>query len=138
MVLNSIGKTKLIFYSSLASLGLNVILNYTMYLLFGMVGPAIATFLSIGLVGFAQLYVTAKEMKVPFRELMPWKRLFIVTLLNIALGIIIYFITRILSLGTDNGGILISISIGLIATIIYLLILYKPGRLLWKEINNVS
>ena len=41
MVLNSIGKTKMIFYCSIASLLLNVVFNFLFLYLFGMSGPAI-------------------------------------------------------------------------------------------------
>lgn len=44
MILNSIGKTKFIFYSSILALILNVILNYIFYLIFGFYRSSLCLF----------------------------------------------------------------------------------------------
>lgn len=138
IILNSIGKTKMILYSSILSLVLNIILNYLLFLAMGMLGPAIATFISMGIAGFAQVFVTSKELQIPFKTILPWKKLGIITLINLALGIVLYIITKILSMGTSGKDILISIVIGLCGTGLYFIILYKPAKLLWKELNCVE
>ena len=135
IILNSLGKTKMILYSSILSLVLNIILNYLLFLAMGMLGPAIATFISIGIVGFAQIFVTSKELLIPFKTILPWKKLGITTLINLALGIVLYIITKLLSLGTSGKDILISIAIGLCGMGVYFIILFKPARNLWKELN---
>ena len=138
IILNSLGKTKMILYSSILSLVLNIILNYLLFLAMGMLGPAIATFISMGIAGFAQVFVTSKELQIPFKTILPWKKLGIITLINLALGIVLYIITKILSMGTSGKDILISIVIGLCGTGLYFIILYKPAKLLWKELNCVE
>ena len=69
MILNSKGKTKFIFYSSLLSLILNLVLNYIFYKLFGFIEPAIATLLSIAIVQFAQLIATSKIVNITIKYL---------------------------------------------------------------------
>lgn len=136
MVLNSIGKTRLILYSSIVSLVLNAMLNYLLYLVLGMVGPAIATFLSIGLVGFAQLFVTAKELHMPFRRIWPWKKISIITLVNIVLGCVFCIVRSVFSIGISNQDILVSVGIGICGMGVYVLIMFKPAKHLWRELNH--
>lgn len=135
LVLNSIGKTKFILYSSIASLALNIVLNYAFYLLFGMAGPAIATFLSIAVVGFAQLYVTSKEIRVPFRSLFPWRRLTEITAINLLIGAVTYTLLKILSINTSNVDIVKAIMIGMAMTGVYYFAFKNTLKRLWGKLD---
>lgn len=138
LILNSIGKTKLIFYSSLISLVLNVIMNFALYYALGMIGPAIATALSMGIISIAQLVATGKAIKIPFSKLFPWNKLIQITGVNVCIGGALYLIVSILELGTETKDIIISIIIGVSTAIVYFALLSKKIRLLWKGLNNVD
>ncbi|WP_133965214.1 oligosaccharide flippase family protein [Eubacterium limosum] len=92
IILNSIGKTKFIFYSSIASLFLNVIFNFAFLYLFGMIGPALATFLSVMIVGLAQIIYTANVTNIKVSKIMPWKTIGLITLVNIIIATSIFLI----------------------------------------------
>jgi len=92
IILNSIGKTKFIFYSSIASLIMNMLLNYPFYLVFGFLGPAIATVCSIFLVQIIQLIITSYVTGIKFKYIFPWKNVLFITTVNISFGLIFYYI----------------------------------------------
>ena len=137
LILNSVGKTKLILYSSIISLCINVILNYGLFLLLGIVGPALATLVCVCVVDLAQLYATAKELHIPVKELMPWKDLFIISLINLILGLLLFTIVQVISLGVDIKGMIIALGMGLVAMVVYYLIMKKPIRDVWRRFNSV-
>ena len=61
MILSALGKTKTILFVSIGTLALNCVLNIPMYLLFGNVGPAIATLIVTLLNGLVLTYLSAKN-----------------------------------------------------------------------------
>ncbi|NMD37452.1 MAG: oligosaccharide flippase family protein, partial [Christensenellaceae bacterium] len=67
IILNISGNTKKVFYSSIMSLLLNIILNYSFFYIFGFIGPAIATFVCILLVNSLQLIFTSKITEVALK-----------------------------------------------------------------------
>lgn len=136
IILNAVGKTKFIFWSSIISLGINVVLNYLLFVIIGFTGPAWATFFSIGVVGLLQLIVSAKVIGVSFKNIFPWLEILKITLINVAWGIICYLLLRILEIGTSDTHIIISVSIGLFVTLIYILIFKKKIAKLWKKLNS--
>lgn len=138
LVLNSIGKTKLIFYSSLASLALNAVLNYACYLVMGMVGPAVATFLSITLVNFAQLFATSKALNVSFAKIFPWGKLLRITLINALIGVCQFAILSLMSVDTSIRGIAISIFLGACGLGVYVLLMRKSVISLWRSLNHAE
>ena len=136
MILNSIGKTKFIFYSSIISLILNVILNYIFYLIFGFIGPAYASFLSILLVQMLQLFATAKSIDVKFTKIFPWAKLGKLILINVFLAFVFIFVKKWSHLDYILGGILEAIILGVIWGIIYLLVIRKNIISNWKVLNQ--
>lgn len=136
MVLNCIGKTKFIFWSSIASLVLNVVLNYLMYLAFGFIGPAIATLLSILTVNLIQLVLTARELGVPFSGIFPWRRLLKISLVNISWGVVCYVALCMLDMGVGTTHVIICIAIGILITVLYCLFFLRSLKRLWKELNE--
>ncbi|TEB08208.1 colanic acid exporter [Pelotomaculum schinkii] len=136
MILNSIGKTKFIFYSSIASLGLNVILSYLFYLMFGFIGPAIATFISIAAVNMCQLIVSSKSISISFINIFPWKFLAIITMINIFFGVSFTLVKEVIQLETFTGEIMESIVLGIAWGIIYFLIMLKTIKTKWKVLKS--
>ncbi len=138
MILNSIGKTKFILYSSIAALGLNVVMNYIFYLIFGFIGPAIATFIAIAVVVAFQLLATSRSINVPFKKLLPWMNLGVITILNFAMGILFSFIKEAVMLEFLTGEIIESIIWGAIWGILYGLIMAKFVKQKWTSLNGNS
>lgn len=136
MILNSIGKTKLIFYSSVASLFLNVILNFLFLYLFGISGLALATFLSVFTVNMVQLMFTARYLKISLKRIFPWRYLGIISMLNILLGILFYCFQLWLPLELLIGSIPETIFLGFIWLVLYIITLFKPAKRLWILINE--
>lgn len=136
MILNAKGATKFIFYSSLASIAINACLNYVFFLIFGIVGSAIATFLSQLLLTFVQLRATSKLINVPFVKILPWKKLLFITFVNIFLGCLFVFIKSIIPLDTLLGSLIESIILGLFWAILYLGLTYKIIKKLWRNLKG--
>lgn len=128
IILNSIGKTKFILYSSLLSLIVNVVLNFVFFKIFGFIGPAIATVLSIGIVNFFQLYYSAKVVHCAFQNIFPWGELFSITLVNILLGMVFYFLINILKIGVNTTSIIITIGLGIIWATGYYVLMGKKFK----------
>lgn len=136
IILNAVGKTKLIFWSSIISLGLNVVLNYILFVIFGFSGPAWATFLSIFLVGGLQVIITAKTIGVSFKYIFPWFELLKITFVNLAWAAVVYIGLTIFGLGISNIELLISVGMGAVITVGYALIVKKSIIKLWRELNG--
>ena len=136
IILNSIGKTKFILYSSLLSLILNCVLNVMFFYLFGFIGPAIATFISMGFVGIVQLLVTSSKIHISFKRLFPWKKLLNITFANVFLGSLSFSVIQYFKVGIDIDDIIFSILIGIICMGIYFILLRKRIIVLWRKLNN--
>lgn len=136
IILNSIGKTKFIFYSSIISLGLNAILNYFFYLIFGLTGPAIATFVSIAFINILQLAATSKWLNISFRRIFPWRKILIITIINILMGIIFYIFKVNIPLEQVVGEIIESIILGIFWCFFYGIVTLKLIKQMWLSINS--
>ncbi len=136
IILNISGNTKKVFYSSIISLILNVILNYAFFNIFGFIGPAIATVVCILLVNILQLIFTTKITEVSFKNIFPWNQLLKITMLNIALSIPFIVIKRIINLDYSTTGVLIAIALGLAWTLLYFLIQKNFIFEQWRKINS--
>ncbi|SCI75042.1 colanic acid exporter [uncultured Clostridium sp.] len=138
MILNVTGKTRVVFWCSVFSLALNIVLNYPFYLWMGMAGPAVASFISIGTINIGQMAYSARILKIPFRRFMPWKRLGIITLVNIGMGCGMAAIVWALRLDISVRGIAIAIGLGMAWMAIYALIYGRRLKQLWKQLNQHS
>lgn len=136
IILNALGKTKFIFYSSIISLIMNLVLNYTMYYLIGFEGPALATIFSVACIQIVQLIITGKVIKVPLRQLFPWKNLLSITGVNIVLMIIFWTLKIILPMDLMVGEVWESLIIGFIWGFIYLSIMFKTIKENWQLLNS--
>lgn len=136
MVLNAIGRTKEIFRCSVIALVLNAVLNPLFYYIIGMIGPAIATFVSIFVVQLVQLKMTAQNTGMPYKSVYPWHRCTVVLVINIVMAIIFYFVKLLVPLETFVGEVWESVVLGLIWVICYLIIMRKRIIYLWNCLNN--
>jgi len=135
-ILNAFGKTKTILYNSIACLVLNLILSIGLYRVFGFIGPAIATCISIGAMCIFQLFMSARLVKEKILKIFPWKNFSQELLVNVILGTAVLGLTKIMNLGTDVKGIVFAIIIGIVWLVLYFLIFSKRILRIWKELNQ--
>lgn len=136
MILNSLGKTEFIFYSSILSLLLNVVLSLILLRFFGLIGPAIATFISLFTVGLFQLIATARETTIPFGNIFPWKKLINISIINIGFGLLFAILKYKFSVEHLVGEVWESILLGLIWGNIYLLVQKRNLMKYWLRLNG--
>lgn len=136
MVLSAARKTKFILYSSIATLLVNVVLDFLLYMFMGILGPAVATFISIFVSVVAQLIATSRVVKVPFSRIFPWNRIFMHSVLNICWGTAAFFSLKFLNVGTSNLEIIKAVISGIPIVGFYVLIERKNIWKLWKELNE--
>lgn len=136
IILNAKGKTKFIFHSSVISLIINAILNFIFYKIFGFIGPAIASFVSIGIMQLLQLIVTSKMLKVSLKDVFPWIELMKITVVNIIFAIAFYFMKKVLPLDVIIGNVGESVVLGIIWVTIYMYKFYPLIRKNWNSLNN--
>ncbi|MEH7346845.1 oligosaccharide flippase family protein [Bacillus sp. JJ1532] len=138
MILNCIGKTSFIFYSSLLSLVLNGILSIVCFFIFGFIGPAVSTVLSIAMIQILQLVATSKSIKISFKKVFPWRTVGIITILNFFLAIAFSLIKEYVSLENSLGEIFESIILGLLWGTFYFTIMAKYIKQKWIVLNEVK
>lgn len=136
MILNALGKTKQIFWSSIIALGINAILNPLLFFAMGMVGPAIATFISIFVSAGWLLAATSKYAEVKFSKVFPWIEIIKILLINVLFAIVFYFVKKIIPLEQYIGSILESIILGGIWASLYILLFRKRIKSLWIKLNE--
>lgn len=136
MVLNSKGKTRFILYSSIASLVINIVFNYVFYSFFGFVGPAISTVMAVGVMSFAQIFMTGRIMRLKISQVFPWKTLGKILMLNILFAIGFYYLQSCLALEQIMGDVCEAILLGCVWGLFYAIVLWKPLKRYWKRLNQ--
>ena len=135
MILNAYGKTKKILTYTVLSLIVNVILNPMFFYFFGMIGPALATLLSLITIMVLQLISTSKITEVSIYRVYPWKAASNILLINIALGILFGYIKGKSRLDIDLGSVEESIILGGIWLVIYYFIMRIRIINNWNTLN---
>jgi len=136
IILNACGQTKKIFYCSLGSLGLNIVLNPLFYWLFGMIGPAIATFVAILAILLLQLRMTAKLVDMPFAAMFPWKAAAAVLAVNAGFSAVFHILKKLLPAQMFLGELGESLLLGAVWSLLYLLMMKKKLLSCWHQINR--
>lgn len=137
IVLNATGKTKLILYSSIASMVFNLVGNVAFYYLFGFIGPAISTLIVIIIISVLQLYFTKKELGTTFAKVFPWKNMCKNLVQTIGFGAIFWLIKNMLLKDfTGNVSIIISIGLGGVWGALFVLLNFKKLLSNWKQLNS--
>lgn len=138
MVLNALGKTRQIMYCSVGALILNAVLNPLLYLCMGIIGPAIATMLSILIITLFQLLLTSKSAGVSFKVVFPWEHFLRVMGTNAVFGAAFYFIKLCLPLDLLIGSIAESILLGITWSCLYFAFMRKRIMKLWHALNHAE
>lgn len=114
IVLNSKGRTDLIFISALASLLTNCVGNFVFYHLLGFIGPAVSTLLVTALIALLQLFATSKVTGVRLSKIFPFWDLARYTLeVGAACGVLAIVKYTLLKDAQGTTSILISLAMGL-------------------------
>jgi len=135
IILNSIGKTKYILFSSILSLLLNIFLSILFYYLFGFIGPSIATLISVLFIALFQLISTSAEIKINLIDIFPWKNISLLTMLNFSLAFFVFSLKELLNFEIYYGQFFESVFLGFLWVIIYFAFIFKPTIKLWKRIT---
>lgn len=135
IILNSMGKTKLIFYSSVVSLVVNVILNYLFYLVFGFIGPALATIIALFAGALMQLVATSKSTGISISRMFPWKRMLKIVIINAVFAIVFFVLKQILDLQLLVGQVGEALLLGAVWSGIYLLTQLKAMKANMRKLN---
>ena len=138
IILNASGNTKKILLCSILSLALNVVLNPLFYYFFGMICPAIATFIAILVILLIQLKMTTKVVGVGFKSIFPWASIGKVFVLNALFAIVFWGGKRLLPLEQLAGSIIESLMLGLVWMTMYLLIMKKRIKHTWQLLNSAE
>lgn len=150
MALNSMGKSKFIFWCSVGALASNAVLNIVLYFLFRLFGwefvsPAVATIITTVIMDLLQLKVTSKMLDLKFSQVFPWKRAATVVLINGAFGAIFLLLKSVLplenifsfNLGSHkiDGSACESILLGIVWAAVYGLLMLKSAKKCWKNLK---
>lgn len=138
MILNSTGKTKFIFYSSIVTLILNIVLSYLFYYLFGFIGPALATLISMYATAAFQLLASARSIKIKINNILEWKNILVITTANIFLGFLFNYIKEVLLKSTNINSILVFLIISATWFILYIVVFNKLLKAKWNSLKKVS
>lgn len=76
IILRVIGNTKVIFWSALLSIFLNITLTYFFMQLWGLMGAPIATVISLMIMRLTYLIAITKHLDITLKEVFPWFALF--------------------------------------------------------------
>lgn len=136
IILNAYGESKKILECNFASLLVNAILNPILFYKIGIVGPAIATFISLLVVGGVQLAVTAKKTGFSLLDLFPWKESIIIVIINVMFSILFYYTRMKLNIDVYIGTIGESLILGIIWGAIYLFLYKNKIKKLWQILKT--
>ena len=136
MILNASGRTKFILYSSIITLFVNIVLDILLYRIMGILGPAVATFLSIFTAQLAQLLSTSRLLRTPFKDIFPWGRLLLHSGINVLWGGVAFILLRVFNVGIAGKEIIYCILSGIPVVVIYLIIEKRNVLRLWRMLNT--
>lgn len=138
IILNSMGRTKFVFYSSIISLGANLILNLIFLRIFGFIGPAIATLIAVGLVALFQIIATTKVTGISFKKIFPWKDLAYITVYNVGFSTFFLHLKANLNISDKLDDTVESVLFGILWMIIYFFALRKKIRANLYQLNSAD
>lgn len=136
IILNASGKTKKILWCSILSMVLNAVLNPLFYYFFGMIGPAVATFIAILVILLFQLKMTAGITGMSFGKVFPWLNLGKVLLINIIFAAVFWALKRYIPLDQYFGSIAESVILGIFWAVLYCLLMKKKIKIIWAFLNQ--
>ncbi|MGW6302257.1 hypothetical protein, partial [Peribacillus butanolivorans] len=132
MILRASGNTKAILICALIMLATNISLVYLLSPILGLIGITIALLLSTIIINFIQLFLSTKILECTLKQVFPWSKVFKITLVNLLIGLSLYFLKDLLyQVGVHY--FLNIVIISLIWLTVYLSIYYKRFLLLRRE-----
>lgn len=133
-VLQAAGKSKSILWNSLATLVMNLILNLLLIKPLGIVGPAVATVLSIWTMSIVQLLASARQLGKPLLQIFPGREMLGFIAVNGVIYVLFWFLkTNIMSRYTIHPLISLGI-VGLAWGGIYALVYRKRLKMIIQRI----
>lgn len=132
MVLNTTGNTRLVLWSAIGALVVNAILNWALYLLLGVIGPAVATLAAAVLMNLFQLVFSCRITGVAFSRILPWRNLLGLTALNAAFAAAFIALHRFVLPGVWQAVVLAAVWGAL-----YGALLRKPAMRRWKQLKSI-
>lgn len=136
MLLNAGGNTKFLMYSSLASLVVNMVLNYPFFYLFGMIGPALATLIAVLTIGLYQLAYTCKKAAISFSKIFPWQNCAFFLAVNSVCALLFYGLKDLIHRQTMINNNYLAILLGLVWSIGFIGFSYKRLKKEWFYLNK--
>ncbi len=134
MILNAVGQTKYIFYSSFISLFLNIVLSLVMIPYLGLLGPAFASLISSIVMNLAQLLFSSKCLQISFSRIFPWKSIGKILFFQCLLGGIIIILKELITV--HLGEIVTVFSIGIIWFAVMVILFRNSIKRRWKRLNS--
>lgn len=136
LVITASGKTKILMCYSIATLALNFIFNIVTFKMFGMIGPAVTTFVVTLLLTGLLLRVSAKELNSQLRQIFDWKEILMFCTELVLIGIVARIIKQFLYLYIASPIIILILDYGIFCLILMLLNMKKIISLM-KAINRL-
>lgn len=137
LLLSAAGKTKTIMNISIIGLLCNFVLNFVLYKLLGIVGPALATLVVTVIIGILILKYSIKALNAKFKDFFDLKHLIFFIIETTIIASVCYFIRRLL----DNIEMHYFISL-LIVSVIFIVAMivinYRKIISLLKDIEKVK
>lgn len=137
IILNATGKTKFVFYSSILTLLMNLIGNIISCYAMGFIGPAISSLVVTGVMAFVQLQFTSKIIGIRISKLLPWKNIGTVIIETVIIAAVFWLVKYSFLDSFDRTiSIIISIGLGAVWAVIYLVLNFKFIINNWKSLNS--
>ena len=111
---------------------MNGILNWVLYLLLGVIGPAVATLAAAVLMNLFQLVFSCRITGVPFSRILPWRDLLGLTALNAAFAAAFIALHRFVLPGVWQAVVLAAVWGAL-----YGALLFRPAVRRWKQLKSI-
>lgn len=137
LILSAAGKTSVLMFLGIGSLGLNAVLNVVFYHLMGILGPAIATFVTTAVMGTVLLLLSARELDSGLGEFFDKTFLIIYIAENLILTPALFAAQRWLS----GLGLNYFVTLAVVCAVYAAVMLALNGRRLigdLKQVNCVS
>lgn len=141
IILNATGQTKFVFYSSLLTLGLNLIGNIVSCYFIGFTGPAISSLVVIAIMACIQLWFSCRIINYKFSKVLPWKTIFTYIIETIIFSCIFATVRYKLIVNMNLNRsvlIIISMALGVVWTLVYVWTNKKDIIMNWKKLNKFS
>lgn len=135
LVPTAMGETKIVLYYSIFGLVINMVLNYILFYSMGMIGPPLATVISIAVMGFFYFKRGLKMSDSHFTKIFRVKKILALFLEMLVTGAITLVVLKTIQNYMTNAIILFFIGYGLFIGIIFL-IKQKDLKRLIKSMNH--